>query len=82
MMDDIRGSEEVLALTFDTTRNRVMYLNLFATSGALVVGTGAMIAGIFGMNLEIEEHVATWNLVEEISPLSAIYPSCILCTYV
>jgi hypothetical protein len=36
-----------------------MSLLLLADS-ALVVGTGAMAAGLFGMNLEVEQSTAAW----------------------
>ena len=63
LIDNIRDAEEVLAITLDKARNRLIYLNLFVSTGGLVVGSGAMVAGLFGMNLEVEA-TTNWMLTE------------------
>ena len=64
LMTNIRSAEEVLAIELDRSRNRLLNLNLFATTGAFVVGLGSMFASLFGMNLNVEEVTASWNFGE------------------
>jgi len=55
LMANIRASEEVLAITLDKNRNQLIKLNLVATTGAFVASLGSMAAGLFGMNVHVEE---------------------------
>ena len=45
----LRGSEEVMSITQDSMRNRIMTLNLLASGGAFAMSAGTMVTGIFGM---------------------------------
>lgn len=59
---NIRSAEEVLAITLDLARNDLINLNLFVSTGALVVGSGAMMGGLFGMNVDVEASTAAWTV--------------------
>ena len=48
LLRTVAGSEKVLEITLDAARNRLMRLNLFVTTGAFVVGTGALGASLLG----------------------------------
>jgi uncharacterized membrane protein YciS (DUF1049 family) len=48
-----RASEEVMSITQDSARNRIITLNLFASSGAFAMSTGTMVTGLFGICVHI-----------------------------
>eukprot|EP00039_Didymoeca_costata_P027187 m.17705 g.17705 ORF g.17705 m.17705 type:complete len:503 (-) comp6087_c0_seq1:30-1538(-) len=68
---NIRGTEEVLAIELDKARNRLLTFNLVGTTGAFITGTGAMMASLFGMNLEVEQVVASWE-ISAVQPFLAV----------
>eukprot|EP00053_Salpingoeca_punica_P017823 m.172407 g.172407 ORF g.172407 m.172407 type:complete len:625 (-) comp17295_c0_seq1:750-2624(-) len=55
---NIKGSEEILSMAQDLSRNRIITLNLLASTGAFVVATGSMVASVFGMNVDFPDFLA------------------------
>ena len=51
LQSGISATREMVALNLARSRNRLQALNLFAGVGSLSCGFGAMLGGIFGMNL-------------------------------
>ncbi|CAG8547195.1 10268_t:CDS:2 [Paraglomus occultum] len=49
---NMRSTEEIANIILDANRNALLLLELKLTMGTLGVGTGAMIASLFGMNLK------------------------------
>eukprot|EP00052_Salpingoeca_macrocollata_P027706 m.264352 g.264352 ORF g.264352 m.264352 type:complete len:499 (-) comp22772_c1_seq8:243-1739(-) len=68
---NIKGTEEILAMTADYTRNRIMSLNLFAAAGAFIISTGALVTGAFGMNLDIPAAFESFRLLQ-LSPFASV----------
>lgn len=44
----LRGSEEILSMAQDLSRNRIITLNLLASTGAFIVASGSLVASVFG----------------------------------
>eukprot|EP00047_Mylnosiga_fluctuans_P019400 m.82186 g.82186 ORF g.82186 m.82186 type:complete len:551 (-) comp8108_c0_seq2:173-1825(-) len=63
LLTTIRGTEEVMSITQDTMRNRIITLNLIVAGGAFAMSASTMITGIFGMNLDIPEFIMHANVV-------------------
>ncbi|KAL9625654.1 MAG: hypothetical protein Q9160_000368 [Pyrenula sp. 1 TL-2023] len=57
LISNIRNTEEVVKAILDANRNSLMLLDLKFTIGTLGLGTGTLIAGLYGMNLK--------NFIEE-----------------
>ncbi len=51
MKEQIEDTNDFIKMHLDTTRNRIIKLSLFMEMGTLSVGAGALLAGVFGMNL-------------------------------
>lgn len=66
LLKDIKGHEEVLSITLDSQRNKLIHLNLFVSSGALVVGVSAMAASLFGMNTHVEDYTACLQIPQHL----------------
>lgn len=47
----IKATENATQIRLDAMRNRVLRLDVFLNLGAVSVGTGGLVAGMFGMNL-------------------------------
>lgn len=54
-----RGSEEIIAMSQDLNRNRIITLNLFASAGAFVVGTGSLVGTVFGQQSGTQQALIT-----------------------
>lgn len=57
LVSNIRNTEEIVKAILDANRNSLMLLDLKFSIGTLGLGTGAIVAGLFGMNLK--------NFIEE-----------------
>eukprot|EP01147_Barroeca_monosierra_P009785 gene9785-10417_t len=51
LSQQIRNTESHVLLRLDTTRNMLLIIELVATVGTMYTGIGALVTGIFGMNL-------------------------------
>ncbi|KAK9389594.1 hypothetical protein V1515DRAFT_530838 [Lipomyces mesembrius] len=51
-MSNVRTTEEIVNIILDANRNSLMLLELKFTIGALGLGGGALVAGLYGMNLK------------------------------
>jgi len=58
MEANVQSTQEIVELILDSNRNALLTLDLKVSIATLGIGTGALIAGIFGMNLtsHIETH--------------------------
>ena len=56
--DMIEDTNQFIAAHLDSVRNKMIRMSLFMEMGALALGSGAVVGGIFGMNLThgLEEH--------------------------
>ena len=48
---EVKNSEEIMEIELDLTRNRILRFEMLLEITALMVGTGAAVTGLFGMNL-------------------------------
>ncbi|TFK28513.1 magnesium transporter [Coprinopsis marcescibilis] len=55
---NVQSTQEIVELILDSNRNALLTLDLKVSIATLGIGTGALIAGLFGMNLksQLEEH--------------------------
>jgi len=58
VQSNVRNTEEVVDIELDLVRNNIMKFELLLEMTSLAVGCGALITGLFGMNLvsHLEEH--------------------------
>ena len=58
LISNIKTTEDIINITLDSQRNRVLLLELKLTMGGLALGSGGAISSIFGMNLlnHMEKH--------------------------
>jgi len=58
MMSNVQTTQEIVELILDSNRNTLLTLDLKVSIGTLGIGVGALLAGLFGMNLQShwEEH--------------------------
>ncbi|KAF8191144.1 magnesium transporter [Pholiota molesta] len=56
--NNVQSTQEIVELILDSNRNQLLALDLKVSIATLGVGTGALVAGLFGMNLlsHIEQH--------------------------
>merc|ERR1719362_961234 len=50
-IDMIEDTDQFISAHLDSVRNEIIKMSLFIEVGALIMGFGAVISGIFGMNL-------------------------------
>jgi len=48
---NVQSTQEIVELILDSNRNQLLALDLKVSIGTMGIGTGALIAGAFGMNL-------------------------------
>jgi magnesium transporter len=65
VLSNIKTTEDIINITLDSQRNRVMLLELKLTMGTLALGSGGVMSGIFGMNLlnHLEKHPHGFSMV-------------------
>ncbi|KAH9812287.1 hypothetical protein DFH28DRAFT_979342 [Melampsora americana] len=51
ILTNIKSTEEIIELILDSNRNTLLALDLKVSIGTMGLGTGALVAGFFGMNL-------------------------------
>jgi len=63
--DLIEDTDQFISAHLDSVRNEIIKLSLYIELGALVMSSGAVVSGIFGMNLSnrLEEHHYAFFLV-------------------
>ena len=64
-IDMIEDTDQFISAHLDSVRNEIIKLSLFIEVGALIMASGAVVSGIFGMNLlnKLEEHEHGFLLV-------------------
>jgi len=64
-IDMIEDTDQFISAHLDSVRNEIIKLSLFIEIGGLIMGVGAVVSGIFGMNLTntLEEHPYAFILV-------------------
>jgi len=48
---NVQSTQEIVELILDSNRNSLLALDLKVSIGTMGIGTGALVAGLFGMNL-------------------------------
>ena len=56
-IDMIEDTDQFISAHLDSVRNEIIKMSLFIEVGALIMGFGAVISGIFGMNLTNFIHI-------------------------
>ena len=61
----LEDTDQFISAHLDSVRNEIIKLSLFIEVGALIMASGAVVSGIFGMNLlnKLEEHEHGFLLV-------------------
>jgi len=49
---NVQSTQEIVELILDSNRNALLALDLKVSIGTMGIGTGALVAGLFGMNLQ------------------------------
>ena len=57
-IDMIEDTDQFISAHLDSVRNEIIKMSLFIEVGGLIMGVGAVVSGIFGMNLKnaLEDH--------------------------
>jgi magnesium transporter len=80
LQNRVQSTQELVAMSLDAYRNRMIEMNLHLTIGAVCLGACTTVAGFFGMNLTsgLEEHAGLfWPTVWGSSAVGvAIYVTC------
>ena len=73
-IDMIEDTDQFISAHLDSVRNEIIKMSLYIEIGALAMGFGAVISGIFGMNLKnpLEENAYAFNTVILIIVLTMI----------
>ncbi|KDQ59994.1 hypothetical protein JAAARDRAFT_32363 [Jaapia argillacea MUCL 33604] len=50
--NNVQSTQEIVELILDSNRNQLLALDLKVSIGTMGIGTGALVAGLFGMNLK------------------------------
>merc|ERR1719277_411521 len=59
-IDMIEDTDQFISAHLDSVRNEIIKLSLFIEVGGLIMGFGAVVSGIFGMNLKNHVEEAPW----------------------
>ena len=64
-IDMIEDTDQFISAHLDAVRNEIIKMSLFIEIGGLIMGMGAVVSGIFGMNLHnaLEDHPYAFSLV-------------------
>lgn len=64
-IDMIEDTDQFISAHLDSVRNEIIKMSLFIEVGGLIMGVGAVVSGIFGMNLSnsLEKHPYAFILV-------------------
>ena len=67
-IDMIEDTDQFISAHLDSVRNEIIKMSLFIEVGGLIMGFGAVVSGIFGMNLtnhvEVKQLQKTFFTVE------------------
>ena len=66
-IDMIEDTDQFISAHLDSVRNEIIKMSLFIEVGGLIMGFGAVVSGIFGMNLT--NHVEVKQLQKTFSSL-------------
>lgn len=51
MQSNVQSTQEIVELILDANRNSLLALDLKVSIGTMGIGVGALVAGLFGMNV-------------------------------
>ncbi|KAF5351051.1 hypothetical protein D9756_008318 [Leucocoprinus leucothites] len=71
---NVQSTQEIVELILDSNRNALLALDLKVSIATMGIGTGALVAGLFGMNLtsHLEEHPYAFYLMTGFSGGAAL----------
>ncbi|GLB39095.1 putative transporter [Lyophyllum shimeji] len=74
IQSNVQSTQEIVELILDSNRNALLALDLQVSIATLGIGSGALVAGLFGMNLtsHIEEHVYAFYAMSAASAALAL----------
>ncbi|TFK70819.1 Mg2+ transporter protein cora-like protein [Pluteus cervinus] len=72
---NVQSTQEIVELILDSNRNALLALDLKVSIATLGIGTGALVAGLFGMNLSshMEEHPYAFYVMSASSTALALF---------
>ncbi|KAG2145159.1 Mg2+ transporter protein cora-like protein [Suillus clintonianus] len=72
---NVQSTQEIVELILDSNRNALLALDLKVSIGTMGIGTGALIAGLFGMNLKshMEEMPYAFMAMSTLSSAVALF---------
>ncbi|KAG0707880.1 cora-domain-containing protein [Suillus ampliporus] len=72
---NVQSTQEIVELILDSNRNALLALDLKVSIGTMGIGTGALIAGLFGMNLKshMEEMPYAFMAMSALSSAVALF---------
>ncbi|TFK41455.1 magnesium transporter [Crucibulum laeve] len=72
--NNVQSTQEIVELILDSNRNALLALDLQVSIGTMGIGTGALVAGLFGMNLtsHMEQHVYAFYILTGFSSSLAL----------
>ncbi|KAF5383115.1 hypothetical protein D9615_005052 [Tricholomella constricta] len=75
IQSNVQSTQEIVELILDSNRNALLALDLQVSIATLGVGTGALIAGLFGMNLtsHMEDHAYAFYGMSTMSAAFALF---------
>ena len=53
----IEGTEKFVSFRLDSARNRLLKIDVIATAISMTMGIGAVVTGVFGMNLKFPQYI-------------------------
>ncbi|KAH8116051.1 cora-domain-containing protein [Phellopilus nigrolimitatus] len=60
---NVQSTQEIVELILDSNRNALLALDLKVSIATLGIGTGALVAGLFGMNLQSHLEESQWAFI-------------------
>jgi len=72
---NVQSTQEIVELILDSNRNQLLALDLKVSIGTMGIGTGALVAGLFGMNLtsHLEESSLAFYALSGVSSVIALF---------
>ena len=81
---EITSTEKLVTLELDAVRNRLLQVDLALESMTMTIGFGAMIAGLFGMNLKSGKETTDgwfWGICILVFGLTVVVPPFLLALF-
>ena len=83
LIDVIEDTDQFISAHMDSVRNEIIKMTLFTEVGGVIMGFGAVVSGIFGMNLDNKMDLRPLERASEDNKVFVCYPSynCTTCLF-